>query len=467
MVSVKERVMKKWFGDRKFYKMVLAVAIPIIIQNSITNFVGMLDNIMVGRVGTEQMSGVSIVNQLLFVFNLALFGAVSGPGIFTAQYSGQKNHEGVRHTMRFKLIMCLLILVGGSAILWFFRTELISKFLHETEEGLDLAATLEYAREYLKVMLIGLVPFSFANAYSSTLRETGRTKVPMIAGIVATVVNLCLNYILIFGHFGAPEMGVTGAAIATVIARFIELFIMVFWTHAHTDINPFASGLFSSLSIPWELVKKIIVRGTPLFLNEFLWSFGMSVLTQRYSTRGLDVVAAFNISNTINNLFNVVMISMGSVVAIIIGRTLGAGKIDEVVDIDNKLIVFSLVLCGGIGVVELLAAPLFPLLYNTSDSIRALAAQLMRVSALFMPVGSFLNCAYFTLRSGGKTLITFLFDSFFVIAVSVPVAWILSVFTEMPIVPMYFTVQCFDFIKVIIGIIMLKKKIWIHNLVED
>ncbi len=459
--------MKKWFGDRKFYKMVLGVAIPIIIQNSITNFVSLLDNIMVGQVGTEQMSGVSIVNQILFVFNLALFGAVSGPGIFTAQYAGQKNHEGIRHTMRFKLIMCLAILLAGGAILYFFRTPLISAFLHDTEENLDLAATLKYAEDYLLVMLIGLVPFTFANAYSSTLRETGQTRVPMIAGILATFINLLFNYILIFGHFGAPALGVTGAAIATVLARFVELMIMVVWTHLNKQKNPFAVGLYKSLSIPATLVKKIIVRGTPLFLNEFLWSLGMSMLTQRYSTRGLDVVAAFNISNTINNLFNVVMISMGSVVAIIIGQTLGSGDTEKVVETDNRLIVFSLILCVGIGLIEFSMAAVFPLLYNTTDSIRALATKLMRVASLFMPVGSFLNTAYFTLRSGGKTLITFLFDSVFVIVVSVPVAFVLSRFTAMPIVPMYFCVQCFDFLKVLIGIILLKKRIWIHNLVEE
>ena len=117
--------MKKYFGDRKFYKMVLAVAIPIVVQFGISNFVNMLDNIMVGQLGTEQMTGVSVVNQLMFVFNLALFGAISGPGIFTAQYAGQKNDEGVRHTMRFKLILSVLISVIGIVIFVLFKESLI------------------------------------------------------------------------------------------------------------------------------------------------------------------------------------------------------------------------------------------------------------------------------------------------------------------------------------------------------
>ncbi len=459
--------MHRYFGDRKFYSYVSKLAIPIIVQNMITNFVGLLDNIMVGAVGTEQMTGVSIVNQLMFVYNLAIFGAISGPGIFTAQYHGKKDHEGVRATMRFKLIVCLLILIGGLVILFFLGDPLIRLYMTESEAGLDLEATFGFAKDYLLVMMIGLVPFTFANAYSGTLRETGKTKVPMIAGIAATTINLILNYTLIFGHFGAPKLGVVGAAIATVISRFVEFVLIVVWTHTHKDKNPFMEGLYKSFAIPVELVKKILYRGTPLFANEFLWSVGISALTQRYSTRGLDVVAAVNISNTICNLFNVMVISMGSVVAIIIGNLLGAGKNEEAVDSDRKLIVLSLIACTVVGVILFVTAPLFPELYNTEGEIKSLATALLRTTACCLPMHSFLNTAYFTLRSGGKTLITFLFDSVFVMAVSFPIAYAISVFTDMPIIPFYICVQLADLLKVALGAVLLKKRIWINNLVED
>ena len=459
--------MSKLFGDKKFYKMVLGIAIPIIIQNGITNFVSLLDNIMVGQVGTEQMSGVAIVNQLMFVFNLALFGAVSGPGIFTAQYVGQKNHEGVRYTVRFKLYISLAIAVVGIAVMWLFKGQLISLFLTDNNDGIDLMATLGYAKDYLMVMLVGMIPFAVTQAYAGTLRESGETKVPMVAGLIAVFVNLCFNYILIFGHFGAPKLGVAGAAVATVLSRFVEVIIVIVWTHTHYERVPFSKGLYKSLRIPASLTGKIITKGTPLFLNELLWSMGMSALTQCYSTRGLEVIAAFNISNTIVNLFNVVLISMGSVVAIIIGQKLGSGDTEEVVDTDRKLIVFSVLLCAVLGILLIVLAPLFPKLYNTSDSIRRLSVSLMRIAAAFMPVGAFLNSAYFTIRSGGKTFITFLFDSAYLWVICWPIAYILSRYTDMSLLTMYPIILSLDFIKVTVGAILLKKRIWIQNLVEE
>lgn len=458
--------MKKLIGNREFYKKVLTIAIPIIIQNGITNFVSLLDNIMVGRVGTEQMSGVAIVNQLLFVFSLALFGAVSGPGIFTAQFVGQKNDEGVRYTMRLKLIMVTVIAIVSIGLFCVFDDQLISLFLHETDEGLDLMLTLEHAKKYLEIMLVGLVPFALCQAYAGTLREAGETIVPMRAGLTAVLVNLVLNWVLIFGYLGAPKMGVEGAAVATVVSRFVELGIIVVWTHAHKEKNAFAVGLYKGMGIPGDLAFKMIKTGLPLFFNEFLWALGMSLLTQSYSTRGLDVIAAFNISNTIVNLFNVVFISMGNVVAIIIGQILGSGDTEEVVDTDRKLIAFSVFLSAVFAIILAIMAPLFPKLYNTSDSIRALSVNLMRVAAVTTPLGAYLHATYFTLRSGGKTFITFLFDSVFLWLVSCPLAYILSRFTGMPIIPLYISVMCIDIIKAILGTVLLHKRVWIQDLVN-
>lgn len=460
-----ECFMSKFIGDRAFYRRLFSIAIPIIVQNGITNFVSLLDNIMVGRVGTEPMSGVAIVNQLFFVFYLAIFGAISGPGIFTAQYVGQKNNEGIRYTVRFKLLVAILISLAGCLIFAVFKDQLITLFLHEQGDNIDPVITLDYAGRYLNVMLFGLVPFAVTSSYAGTLRESGETVVPMVAGLVAVGVNLCFNYILIFGHFGAPKLGVVGAAVATVISRVVELLVVVLWTHLHSARNPFVVGLYRNFTIPGDLFAKILVKGTPLFLNEFLWSMGMTAVTQCYSTRGLGVIAAFNISNTIMNLFNVFMISMGSVVAIIIGQILGSGDMSKVVDTDNKLIAFSVALSAVLAVVQICVAPLFPRVYNTTDDIRHLASTIIRIGACFMPVGAFLNCAYFTLRSGGRTFITFLFDSAFLWVISWPVAYVLSRFTDLSIIALYTIVLALDFIKVAIGYVMLKKKVWIQDLV--
>ena len=194
---------KKYIGNAAFYKMALAVAIPIMIQNGITNFVSLLDNIMVGRVGTEQMTGVAIVNQLIFVFNLAIFGAVSGAGIFGAQYYGKGDWDGVRQTFRFKLLVCTALTVLGACIFLLFGEDLILLYLKGDGSPEQIAASLGYAKEYLLIMLVGFIPFTLSQCYSGTLRETGQTVVPMVSGVVSVVVNLCFNTLLIFGYLGA------------------------------------------------------------------------------------------------------------------------------------------------------------------------------------------------------------------------------------------------------------------------
>lgn len=459
--------LRKLIGNKDFYKKVLLIAIPIMVQNGITNFVSLLDNIMVGQVGTDQMSGVSIVNQLIFVFNLAIFGGLSGAGIFGAQYYGRGQHEGVRNTFRFKLWTALAVLVFAFVILISGGSSLIGMFLHEGSATGDVALTFSYAKNYLAIMLIGMVPFAINQCYVSTLRETGETVVPMIAGIVAVFVNLFLNWVLIFGHFGLPALGVEGAAIATVTSRYIETAIILLWTHGHSQRNQFIVGAYRSLKIPVTLVKQIIIKGMPLMLNEILWASGVAMTNQCYSTRGLATVAAININSTINNLFNIAFIALGSSVSIVVGQLLGANKMEEARDTDNKLIAFSVAVCFVIGAIMAATAPLFPKLYNTSEEVRTLAEQFIWITAACMPLCAFTHSAYFTLRSGGKTGITFLFDSCFMWVVCVPTAFVLSRFTNINIVLLYGICQSLEIIKCIIGFSFVKSGIWLHNIVGN
>ncbi|RKI80894.1 MATE family efflux transporter [bacterium 0.1xD8-71] len=446
--------------------MVLAIAVPIMIQNGITNFVSLLDNIMIGQIGTEQMSGVAIVNQLLFVYNLCLFGGVSGAGIFTAQYFGQKNDEGIRQTVRFKvwmvafitLLTIILLLTGGSS--------LITLYLQGKGTAESAAVTLTYGQQYLWIMLLGLPPFMMVQVYSSTLRECRQTILPMKAGVVAVFVNLILNYILIYGKFGAPALGVQGAAIATIISRYVEAAIVLLHTHRHKADNPFVEGLYNTLKVPGLLVQKILIKGTPLLLNETLWAAGMAMLTQCYSVRGLNVIAALNISNTISNVFNIVFIALGDSVAIIVGQLLGAGKMKEARDTDNKMIAFSVFCCACVAFIMLILARFFPLLFKTNEEARTLATYFIMVVALFMPQNAFLHASYFTLRSGGKTIITFLFDSVFIWCVSVVIAFTLSRYTTLPVIAVFTFVQLGDLIKCVIGFVLVKKGVWLQNIVS-
>ena len=454
-------------GDRAFYRRLFTVMLPILTQNLITNFVNLLDNVMVGQVGTEPMSGVAIVNQLLFVFNLCVFGGLAGAGIFTAQFYGKNDNKGVADSFRGKLYIALGVLAVAFFVFIGFGERLILAFIHEGQENLDMAATLGYGKDYLRVMLLQLVPFAVMQIYASTLRETGETLLPMKAGIIAVLVNLTGNYILIFGKLGAPALGVVGAAIATVLSRYVECLIVVIWTHTHKQRCPYISGVYTSLRIPAELARKIAVMGLPLLVNELLWAGGMTVLNQCYSVRGLEVVSAINISTAVSNLFFCAFISMGNTVAIMVGQLLGAGKLEEAVDEDRKLIAFAVALCAAVGVVMALLAPAIPQIYNTTDTVKRLAEELLFVIAVFMPVHGFNNSCFFTLRSGGKTLITFVFDSVYIWVLCIPLAFVLSRFTAVPILPMYITVQLLDLVKVAMGFVLVKRRMWVKNLVKD
>lgn len=458
--------MSKYIGTRDFYKKLLWLAIPIMVQNAITNFVGFLDNIMVGQLGTEQMSGVAIVNQFVFVFNLCVFGGLSGAGIFGAQFYGSRDYKGIRDTFRFKLITGVVVTVLAFLILIGFGENLIRLFLTSSSGG-DSIATFEYGMSYLHIILLEVIPFVIVQIYASTLRETGETVIPMAAGIAAVFVNLVLNYILIFGNFGAPELGVAGAAIATVISRVVECSIVVGWTHMHARKNLFIIGVYRTLKVPAVLAKKILIKGTPLLLNEVLWSAGMAMVNQCFSVRGLSVVAALNITSTIANLFNVAFIAMGSCVSILVGQHLGANQFQQARETAAKVITFSVFLTILTSTVLYLVSGFFPQLYNTSEEIRLFARNMICINAVVMPLQAFLHATYFTIRSGGRTWITFLFDSAYTWCIAIPFAYCIIHFTSLDIIVVYAMYCSLDIIKAAVGLILLKKGIWVRNIVEE
>ena len=457
----------KLFGDRAFYRRTAMITVPILIQNVITNFVSLLDNIMVGQVGTESMSGVAIVNQLMFVFILFIFGGMSGPGIFTAQFHGKGDPDGVRHTFRAKLYVGIAAIVLFGAAFLLAGRQMISLFLHQGSDDLNLAATLDFGMDYLHVIMLQMLPFALMQAYSSTLRETGETVLPMKAGITAVLVNVALNYVLIFGKLGAPALGVVGAAIATVIARIVECAIVVIWTHTHKAKAPFIRGAYRSLKVPMVLMKQIIRMGLPLLFNEVMWALGMTTLNQCYSVRGLEVVSATNIATTIAELFNCVFMAMGSTVSIMVGQLLGAGELERAVDEDRKLIVFTLLMNAGMAIVMALLAPFIPRIYNTTETVKHYASVMLLINAGMMPFSSVTHAAYFTLRSGGKTIITMMFDCGYSWCLAVPFAFILSRFTALPILQLYLCCHCMDLVKCAVGVLLVRSRKWVNNLVRE
>ena len=467
-IMQKTRFLTRYIGDKQFYRTVLAVSIPMIVQNGITNLVNLLDNIMVGQVSTAGMSGVSIVNQFIFIFNLLIFGAVSAAGIFTAQFHGLGDTDGIRHTFRFKVLVNLLAGILGVIAFAAFDDQLIKLFLQMEAESSDLspAETLLYGKQYLWPMLVGLIPYAISQAYASTMRETGQTFLPMVASSTAVLTNFILNAILIFGLLGAPALGITGAAVATVVARFVELSILVLWGHMHKEKCPYLVGAYRSLHIPRSLFDRIAIKGLPLIANEFFWAIAITLRNQSYSTCGLEVVAAQNIAVTIINLFSVVYMSLGSAIAIVVGNQLGAGEIEKARDTDRKMIAFSIICATGIGLVLIGLARFFPLLYKAPESVRSLAAFMIIVSSIALPFFSYAHSAYFTLRSGGKVGITFLFDSVYMWTIVIPTVVLLAHFTDISIYGLFIAGTLAEMLKCVFGYIFLHKINWARSIVS-
>lgn len=453
--------MKKLIGSKGFYKMVLAICIPIVIQNGFTNLASLLDNIMIGQLGTLSMSGVSITNQLLQVFNVTIFGAMSGPGIFMAQFYGKKNKEGVENCFRIKLIIGLIITILAIFLFYTFGSQLISLYLNDNPS--DSLKTLNYGMNYLKVMLIGLIPFVITQVYSSSLRETGNTVLPMIASVVAVIVNFCINYILIFGRFGFPQLGVTGAAIGTVVSRVVEMSINIVGGYR----NIYLKEAMVLKKVPLSSTKEMLKRGLPLLCNEILWSISIALISQSYSTRGIIAVAAINITTTVTNFFMIVCYAMGNSISIVVGQQLGAGEIERAKDYDLKMVFMNFVMCLAIGIVLFNVSSLIPQIYNTSLEVKALASQLLKIAACMVPIISIYYSSYFTMRAGGKTFLTFLFDSGYTFVFTFMSALLLTRLTSLPILTIYLLVQCVDIPKATLGLVLVRKGIWVHNIVSD
>lgn len=453
-------------GDKALYRQVLTVALPIILQNLITNLVSMLDNVMVGQLSTAQIGAVTIVNNnLLFILNVCLFGGAAGAGIFTTQFYGSGNQEGIRYTVRFKLFMCLMLAAVGIGVFALGSDRLIKLYLQGEGDAQLRADTLRYGKEYLFIMLLGVVPFAVNNVYASTLRECGHPMVPMIASMAAMGVNLVGNYILIFGHFGAPPMGVAGAAAATVLSRYVEAIIVITWAHFHPKKCPYFKGLYRSLYIPASLLKSIAIKGMPVLANEAAYTIGMAFLNQCYSTCSLEVVPALSISTTIYNLMAVTFRSLGNAVGIIMGHKMGAGTARDKVYEDNKKVLALSVLTGVVfGGVTVALANAFPLLFNTTDSIRQLATDLIIISAVMMPLQAYIFSVYFTLQAGGKTVVTFMFDGGAIWLLMLPIAFILSRYTAVSILVIFTLCNAVDLVKCFIGYYFLRRRDWIQNL---
>ena len=446
---------KKFIGSKSFYAKVISLSIPVMIQSGISSFVSLLDNLMIGQLSQNAIAAVAVSNQILFILMIALFGGLAGPGIYLAQYFGAKDKEGVQQSFKIKIMFALVITTIALSIFAIFGREIISLFLTDPN-------TIDLTVSYFYINLIGYVPFMVSVIYSSSLRESSESRIPMITGLTAVGVNFVFNLLLIFGLFFFPRLEVVGAAIATVIARFVEALMLVYISHKKQFM--FATKVYNNLKIKVSLLKPVLIKGLPLVTSEILWSGGMTAIFLAYSSFGEDVVAAININNTISNLFFVTFGAMATAIAVFVGGELGANRIDQAKDNAYKMIAFGTFIGVVAGVSLIALSGIIPSFYQVSDEVRSLASYLAVVTGFVFWIYSYNASCFFTLRAGGATKATFFFDAIFTWVVQVSFVAGFIYLTDLSIYLIFPLSILTDIAKAVLGTIMIKSEIWVKNL---
>ncbi|HAK05292.1 MAG TPA: hypothetical protein DCM23_01130 [Firmicutes bacterium] len=447
--------MIKALKDKQFIKKFLAITFPVMVQTLVSFIVTFVDNIMVGGVSNEAVSAVYSVNQASFFFYVAMFGLFSGASIYVQQFSGAKDVTHLRQAFLYKLVVGTLFLAIILPILFLFGHHLVAFY---SRSDTNQAAILVEAAKYMPILILSYIPLLFATVYASTLRETGRTRLPMIAGVIALSTNALLNALFIYGL----KLGVVGAALATVIARLIEAAIII--TIAHRQKLDFCHQAYRQFKIEPKLFRLISKKMWPLLINELLWSTGMIMQSLSYAQRD-NVLSALSILSTTTEIFGIVFNGLAVGISVMVGSTLGAGKIEEARDISKKLLWLGILISLSVGAFMIAISPFIPRLWATvGNDQRTLATQMIIIYGCFLWVYSVCISAYQILRAGGMAKQTMIMDSGIMWVGTVPLAWILALATSLPLVGIFAILQSIDIIKMIVGLSLIRNGKWANNL---
>ena len=432
------------------------IALPITLQNLVLASLNLVDTIIIGGLGETAIAGVGLANQYFFLLNLLLFGVTSGAAIFTAQYWGNRDVKNIRR------VLGLCIMTGGIGAFLFtiggilFPNQILSIFSKDGD-------VILLGSRFLRIVSFSYIVTAFTFAYSFILRSTGNVKAPLAVSVTALGINTVLNYLLVYGYLGFPEMGVEGSATATVIARFVEFLLIIAIVYIRK--YPVAATLKEMTDITASFVKQFFKVTLPVILNESMWALGVTLYAIVYARMGTDAIASTNISGTIEKIVWVVFLGFGNACAVMIGNKIGAGDKKEVVIYANRFAILgpAAALLAGIAMIFLSHFLLAP--YNVSPAVMDYAQKNLIVFFLFMwaKVFNYINIVGI-LRSGGDTTFCLFLDTGGVWLVGVPLAFLGGLVFHLPIYWVYALVQIEEVIKLIIGIPRLVSKKWINNL---
>lgn len=449
------------FGPGQFYKNALTIAVPIMLQQLIQNMVSLIDNFMVSGLGDVSMSGVNVAGQVLFVFMVYINSICMTGGIFLTQFFGAKNKDGMKQAFFFKLAMGLAAAIPYFLVCVVFPRNVLSLMLIGNTQA---EMILDEAVSYIGLMFYIGIPMTISMCIASSLRDMGRVRIPLIVTIIATLTNTLFNWLLIYGNMGFPAMGVRGAACATVIARSLEF--IIFMVIYYKDKPDFALDLVRAFKVNGLQFGRTLKKGGSILFCEMTWVLSETITTAIYNGRGgADVVSGMASSFAIANLFFIAFGGIYSATGVIIGKTLGEGKLDKARQQKTWILsggaVFGIVMMVFGFVTTLLVPHVFGRLSSNAISICRSMVVLM---SFFMPVWVYMNAQQAVARAGGDTAMGAYTDATITIFIMLPLVFCLGLFTAISPVMMYLCVKLLDFIKLIVFHIWLKRERWLKNL---
>ncbi|MFV0379821.1 MAG: MATE family efflux transporter [Anaerorhabdus sp.] len=450
--------MSKLFGDKKFIISVLTIAIPIMFQQLITGSVQLIDNLMVGSLGDYVVSAVGASNRFYLIGQSGMFGLSVAGSIFVAQFYGARNNEKTKECFRVIVLSLLVIAALFTMVAFFFPSNIINFFYQD-----DIIS--KYGVSYLSIVAFTFIPVSISLSISTSLKAIGKLKLQIFISAIAVILNTVLNYFLIFGNFGFPELGVSGAAIATLIARIVEcgLFILAMMKNDFV----FKTKLSNIFHISKGLTKKIYIKALPLMANEIGWAFGMATLYMLYSKGGADVGAGYMVASTVSDIFFILFAGMGAASTVLIAQPLGANNLEEGRSNGYRLIGLSALMSLVFAFSMFMFSFVIPYLYNDlSFGAKEFAVTMLRIQSIMFIFFMISTQNYFILRAGGDTLSTFIFDSCFMWLINIPVVWYLTMYTDLPVYIIFICGQSVEFLKIALGAYLVKREKWVHNLAK-
>ena len=440
----------------KFFKKLLLISFPIILQQLFLNFASLLDTLMVGQLDEISISGVYVATQIVFVANLMIFGSIEGLSVFFSQFFGKKDDKHLKNTFAYKFVYSIIAAIFEIIIIAAFGKNLVSLFVKTNQE-------IQVALDYLYIVIFSIVPFAISVTIASTLREIHHPVSPMVITAIGIIMNFFFNYLFIFGKLGFPTLGASGAAIGTLINRLVEMILLVIVVIVKK--YPFSQNFIHSFKIEKELSKRILLKSIPLFLNETLWSLTQIILVFFFTKCDSIATSVLPIVQTIFNLLFVVLLGLGNGVSIVVGNTIGESKYEEAQKQAYYSLILTIASCLILGAFLASCSSLITGLYKgVGEEAKKIASKLIRFSSAYLLINGVNTSLFFLLRGGGKTGVVFFFDSFYGWVVSIPLAFVLSSCTNISFINMYIVVYLSDSLKMIVGFILLLSKKWYKNL---